>query len=354
MIGARSGSGNQAEHLGPAKATARAERVSVSVPARLHFGFVDLNGGLGRRFGSLGVGLEAPLTRVTLTRAPQLLVSGHDADRARRYLATVTEHFGLDDRLALSVESSIPSHAGLGSGTQLALSIGMAAATFYGLDIDAWDIARLLDRGARSSVGIGTFAAGGVVLDGGRGPGEEAPPILSRFDFPDPWRILLIFDQDATGLHGEAEREAFRRLPVFPEGQAAHLCRLVLMTALPALAEGDIARFGSAITEMQRIMGDYFAPAQGARFLSPRVTEALAWLEANDASGVGQSSWGPTGFALLGSAAEAERLLAGLQARWPAGSGLAFAISRGRNRGGEIERQDTDRPSTDLASADFS
>ena len=76
---------------------ARAERVSVSVPARLHFGFVDLNGGLGRRFGSLGVGLEAPLTRVTLTRAPQLQISGHDADRARRYLATVTEHYGLDE-----------------------------------------------------------------------------------------------------------------------------------------------------------------------------------------------------------------------------------------------------------------
>jgi Predicted archaeal sugar kinases len=89
------------------------------------------------------------------------------------------------------------------------------------------------------------------------------------------------------------------------------------MTALPALAEGDIARFGSAITEMQRIMGDYFAPAQGARFLSPRVTEALAWLEANDASGVGQSSWGPTGFALLGSAAEAERLWRGCRRAGP-------------------------------------
>jgi len=349
MIGARSGSGNQAEHLGPARATADAERVRVTVPARLHFGFVDLNGGLGRRFGSLGVGLEAPLTRVTLTRAPQLQVSGHDADRARRYLATVAAHYGLDDRLALSVESSIPPHAGLGSGTQLALSVGMAAATFYGLDIDGRDVARLLDRGARSSVGIATFATGGVVLDGGRGSGEEAPPILSRFDFPEPWRILLIFDQDATGLHGEAEREAFRRLPVFPEDRAAHLCRLVLMTALPALAERDIARFGAAITEMQRIMGDYFAPAQGGRFLSPRVTEALAWLEANDASGVGQSSWGPTGFALLGSAAEAERLLAGLEARWPAGSGLTFAVSRGRNRGGEIERLPADLAAADLS-----
>jgi predicted sugar kinase len=68
------------------------------------------------------------------------------------------------------------------------------------------------------------------------------------------------------------------------------------------------------------------------------VTEALAWLESNGAEGVGQSSWGPTGFALLGSAAEAERLLAGLKARWPAGSGLSFAISQGRNRGGEIQQ----------------
>jgi len=214
----------------------------------------------------------------------------------------------------------------------------MAAATYFGLDLDARDIARLLDRGARSSVGIATFAAGGVVLDGGRGPGEEAPPVLCRFDFPEAWRILLIFDQDATGLHGEAEREAFRRLPRFPADQAADLCRLVLMRALPSLAERDIAGFGGAITQMQRIMGDYFAPAQGGRFLSPRVTEALAWLERNGAEGVGQSSWGPTGFALLGSAAEAERLLAGLKARWPASAGLSFAISHGRNRGGEIQQ----------------
>lgn len=317
---------------------ARAERVSVSVPARLHFGFVDLNGDLGRRFGSLGVALEAPLTRVTLSGAPALRVSGHEQDRARKYLASVIQHYHLDDRLSLTVESSIPPHVGLGSGTQLALSIGMAASTYFGLNLDAWDIARLLDRGARSSVGIATFTHGGVVLDGGRGPGEEAPPVLARFDFPEAWRILLIFHQDVTGLHGEAERETFSRLPRFPADQAGHLCRLMLMTALPALAEADIAGFGGAVSEMQRIMGDYFAPAQGARFLSPLVTEALAWLEANGASGVGQSSWGPTGFALVGSAAEAERLLAGLRSRWAENAGLSFTISHGRNRGGEIER----------------
>jgi hypothetical protein len=109
----------------------------------------------------------------------RLQISGHDADRARRYLA-VTEHYGLDDRLALSVGNPfLPMPARLGH----------SACPFHrhgGRRLlrprhRPWDIARLLDRGARSSVGIATFAAGGIVLDGGR-PGE-APPILSRFDF---------------------------------------------------------------------------------------------------------------------------------------------------------------------------
>src|SRR5262249_60007820 len=157
--------------------------------------------------------------------------------------------------------------------------------------------------------------------------------------FPESWRVLLIFDHGHSGLHGEAEREAFQRLPAFPAERSAHLCRLAVMVALPALVEQDLARFGGAVAEMQRVMGDYFAPAQGGRFLSKSVTEALAWLEAEGIGGVGQSSWGPTGFGLIGSAAEAERLLALARKRWPADSGLAFAVSRGRNRGGDIELQ---------------
>ncbi len=42
---------------------------SVSAPARLHLGFLDLNGGLGRRYGSIGLALDAPATEVRVTRA---------------------------------------------------------------------------------------------------------------------------------------------------------------------------------------------------------------------------------------------------------------------------------------------
>src|ERR1700757_3992903 len=86
MISARSGPGNTAEDLGPTRAIRRADRVTVSVPARLHFGFLGLNGGLGRRFGSLGLALEAPLTRVVLSAAPRFEVSGPETERAKRHL----------------------------------------------------------------------------------------------------------------------------------------------------------------------------------------------------------------------------------------------------------------------------
>lgn len=312
------------------------EHVRVNVPARLHLGFVDLNGELGRRFGSLGIALDAPQTRLVLRRGETLRAEGPSGDRALQYMRAVVDHFDLDDRLHLVIEEAIPEHVGLGSGTQLSLAVGAACCRLHGIEVDVRRIAQLLERGARSSIGIATFQSGGVVLDGGRGDTDHPPPVLCQLPFPDAWRILLIYDNTHRGLHGSAEKTAFQQLPVFPGAAAARLCRLVLMVALPALAERHLDRFGSAVAELQRVIGDYFAPVQGARFMSAGVSEALEWLESEGITGIGQSSWGPTGFAIIGSEAEANRLREQAERRWPGSTGLAFAVTRGRNRGGEI------------------
>jgi beta-RFAP synthase len=322
---------------GNANADATVARVAVTVPARLHLGFVDLNGELGRRFGSLGIAIDTPRTRLSVARGERLRAEGADAVRAQRHLETLVERYHLDRRLDLRIDESIPNHVGLGSGTQLALATGAAVSRLFGLGLDARAIAGLLDRGARSSIGIATFEQGGVVLDGGRGDNDEPPPVLSRLPFPEHWRVLLIFDHSRQGLHGPQEAVAFRGLAPFPAAEAAHLCRLVLMVALPGLAEGNLERFGAAVAELQRAIGDYFAPVQGARFMSRSVAAVLGWLEAEGIAGIGQSSWGPTGFGLIGSEADGAALLAAARRRWPADSSLSFALSRGRNRGADIE-----------------
>jgi len=314
----------------------RRDRVDVTVPARLHLGLLDLEGGLGRRFGSLGLTLDGPQTRLSVTAGQGLTARGPDAERAERYLAKTVRAFGLPGDFHVEIAEAIPAHNGLGSGTQLALATGMAACRLAGLEVEPRELAFALGRGARSGIGIGAFEQGGVLLDGGRGDREAPPPIVSRLAFPEDWRILLILDDRIDGLHGRDEIAAFEELSPFPAESAAHLCRLTLMTALPALAEHDIAGFGAAVSELQQVVGDHFAPAQGGRFASPAVAEVLAWLEGEGAPGLGQSSWGPTGFALLPSEAEARRLQAAARAHCPAAKGLRLEIRRGRNRGATL------------------
>jgi beta-RFAP synthase len=312
-----------------------ATRVTVRAPARLHLGFLDLNGGLGRRFGSIGLALDGLGTRLTVQSASRMRVDGPDAERARAHIATAQRALALDGSYHATIETAVPPHAGPGSGTQMALAVAAALRRLHGLPLDPAGDAIRLGRGQRSGIGIAAFQAGGLVVDGGRGAATQAPPLISRIAFPENWRAIVLLDPARQGAHGAAETAAFARLPEFPARQAEHLCRLVLMQALPAAAEHDIAAFGSAIRELQAAIGDYFAPAQGARFTSPEVGAVLAHLDAQGAHGIGQSSWGPTGFAFAASPQDAERLAAFARAH-QSGQALDIRVCAALNRGAEI------------------
>jgi beta-RFAP synthase len=312
-------------------------RVSVAAAARLHLGFLDMNGGLGRKFGGLGLSIDAPATRLTLERAEATRVAGAEAERAGALLERAVAALAPGKRFRLTVDAAIPSHSGLGSGTQLALAIAAALRRLEDLPADIDADAALLQRGARSGLGAGLFTRGGLIVDGGRGAGTTTPPVIARLAFPQDWRILLVSDPAAVGLHGAEERKAFAELAPLSEADAGRLCRLVLMQALPAAAEMDFAGFGAAITQIQAIVGDYFAPAQGGRrFTSAAVERLLARLADAGATGIGQTSWGPTGFAFAPSEEEARRLAA-LMGREAEGSRLDLSIVAGLDRGAKID-----------------
>jgi beta-ribofuranosylaminobenzene 5'-phosphate synthase len=310
--------------------------VTVTVPARLHLGFLDLNGGLGRRFGSIGLAINGLKTSIAFNAASQLRVTGPENERVRGYLQAMQRALDIENTCHVRIDEVVPAHAGLGSGTQIALAVAAGVRRFHGLPLDVRGDAIRLERGARSGVGIGLFDHGGLVVDGGRGPLTTAAPVVSRMPFPEQWRILVVLDPHRQGVHGPDEREVFSKLAPSSDGEAAHLCRLVLMKALPALAECDIAGFGSAIKEMQVLLGDYFAAIQGgSRFSSPDVAAALAALEDEGAYGIGQSSWGPTGFAFAPSAEEANRLVESIY-RHPRCRDLDIRTVTGLNRGAHI------------------
>jgi beta-RFAP synthase len=306
--------------------------VRIEAPARLHFGFLDLHGGLGRRFGSVGLAVDAPSLVLTARTAPALTVEGLEAGRVRRYAEAAAGLLGIGTGFAMRLERAIPAHAGFGSGTQLALAVAASLARLSGRPFSPEGFSNALDRGNRSGVGLKAFTEGGLIVDGGRGSEAAPPPVVARLPFPEAWRVVLILDTAMEGVHGTREVEAFRDLPRFPEAQAAEICRIVLMQVLPACVTGDIAAFGAGITRMQDLVGDHFAPHQGGRYASPAVADALARAAARGVPGYGQSSWGPTGFLLAASEDEARTLVKALDGSGP----LRFLIARGRNTGATI------------------
>jgi beta-ribofuranosylaminobenzene 5'-phosphate synthase len=319
--------------------TSRPAGILVTVPARLHLGFLDLNGGLGRQFGGIGLAIGNFKTSLSIRRAKRTDISGPESDRVRQYVLTMERTLGLDGGHAVNVLQTVPAHAGLGSGTQLALAVASGVRRLHNLTLEIEEDALRLGRGARSGIGIGLFHRGGLVVDGGHGRQTRVAPIVSHMPFPEHWRILVILDLERSGVYGHDEASAFAALAPMPEVDAAQTCRLVLMKALPALAEQDIRSFGSAIKELQVRLGNHFARAQGGGgFTSADVASVLAALDTAGAYGIGQSSWGPTGFAFASSAEEAERL-AQLAREHPAAKRLDIQVCSGLNRGAEIVAQ---------------
>ena len=284
-----------------------AETVRVAAPARLHLGFLDLNGNSQRRFGSIGVGITGFTTVVSVSRCDRMIISGGHYELIAGLAQTILDRFRIDSGVRVQVEECIPRHQGLGSGTQMALALGTAIAGLYGIDAGVEEIAVATGRGMRSGVGLGVFTQGGFILDSGRSEGRRLPTTVFRHDFPKEWRFVLVMDTRTEGISGTGEAEAFKSLPDMSPGVCAEICRQVLMQMLPGIIEKDCDRFGASVSGIQASIGDYFSAVQGGSYASENVRHTLEFLLEHNATGIGQTSWGPTGFAVFPDAESAQR-----------------------------------------------
>jgi beta-ribofuranosylaminobenzene 5'-phosphate synthase len=329
--------------------------VSVLAPGRLHLGFLDPAASLGRRFGSVGLVIDGYQTVVALGRAmsDEVVTACVDAaaelGRAEACLRTLRQLTGCHAPVRLQLLEVLPPHTGLGSGTQLALAVGRAFANLHGLDMDSPTLARGLGRGLRSGIGIAGFDQGGLLVDGGPGPDGAPAPLLARMDLPAAWRVVVVQDPQHRGLSGPLERQALASLPPLPQAAAAEICHQVLMRVLPGAAGGEFQLFAAGVTRMQQVLGEHFAPAQGGTgFTSPAVGRLMAWLADGHAgaAAIGQSSWGPTAFAITASPAEAEALVSAARAAGMIGPGLTVRTVAARNRGAAVTSHAAAAPQT--------
>src|SRR5258708_33823961 len=119
----------------PRPALRALQAIEVFAPARLHLGFLDLNGGLGRRFGSIGLTIDGIGTRLTLARSQAPAAA--NAPREARLARSIADRLGIAGGVAVTVDEAIPEHLGLGSRTPLAPAIASGLARLAGRGPDA-------------------------------------------------------------------------------------------------------------------------------------------------------------------------------------------------------------------------
>jgi len=327
--------------------------ITIKTPARLHLGLLDTNGDLGRMYGSIGVAIEKPniVLEAEITDNDHLVVDGEDRERVENYARTFLQRFPLPFGIRLTVQSCIPAHVGLGSGTQLALATGTVLARLGELELSPQEIASLMGRGVHSGIGIAAFQKGGFILDGGHRvdsetqlPSQEktvdrqVPQVIFQHPVPPKWCFVIAIPNASPGISGEKEVRAFSALPSAPASLAEKISRLVLIKMLPSLIDQDIEHFGEALTDVQRYVGDCFADVQGGRFANTVSDRMISFFLSQQAYGAGQSSWGPTVYALVdGQAAAAELERRAKKHLSELGGGTTFTV-HADNRGAQVSK----------------
>jgi beta-ribofuranosylaminobenzene 5'-phosphate synthase len=260
---------------------------------------LDLRGSLGRRFGGIGAGIFDPSLALEIERADSVEAEGPEANRAAEFARRYIESQRIRGGVRILIRHAIPEHAGLGSGTQLALAVARGIAELHGRPTDAGTLAASVGRARRSAIGTWLFEGGGFIVEGGRREDvDRIAPLLVRLPIPDSWRCVVAVPWSAAGVSGESEVQAFRELPPPPLHEVEHVAHILIMSLLPALVDGDLETFGRAISTIQRINGNWFAPAQGGPFASGTSTELISKMSEWGVAGVGQSSWGPAVYAI--------------------------------------------------------
>jgi beta-ribofuranosylaminobenzene 5'-phosphate synthase len=285
------------------------DTVFVEAPARLHFGVLDLRGALGRWFGGIGAAAPEPTLLLSARLDRALGVEGADADRAEQFARSFLAHHAVKAGTRISIHRALPAHAGLGSGTQLALAVARAIAELHGLPTAAAALAGAVGRAQRSAIGTWTFDGGGLVVEGGRRVGTDGVgPLIARIPFPPSWRCVVAIPRQPPAISGADEAAALAALPPPPAREVEQVAHLVVMALLPALVDADLEGFGRALTAIQTTTGRWFASVQGGAFAQGPSGELVRRMAERGAPGVGQSSWGPAVYGVVDGETAAIRL----------------------------------------------
>lgn len=318
----------------------------VESSARLHLGFYNFFED-GVAYGGLGVAIEVPRVRIRVERGVGFTVTSRvEGLELSDVVSRVREGLAVSG-VSVTVEEAFPRHAGLGSTTQLALSIGYGISRLLNLGYSVRELAALLGRGRDSGVGVAAFEYGGFIVDGGRvvsgrveppKTARDIPEIIFRSSLPSDWYFIVITPHGVRGLDEVRERSAMDYPQPLPRDLQYELYKLLLLHIIPSVIRGDAEVFGRAVTRLQVVVGSYFSKFQGGVYCCREVEEIVRGMLEAGAYGAGQSSWGPTAYGITRGRDSAARILQKTLDRLERyGVECSYYIARARVGGASVE-----------------
>lgn len=311
---------------------------TVSAPSRLHFGLFAF-GGSGRTFGGVGAMVAAPRLEVQIRPASSLHVTGPLAVRSAAFVQQWLNHHPeiSAPRCHIEIVATPREHSGLGTGTQLGLSLAAGLNAFFQLPAAGpLELAASVGRGLRSAVGTYGFLMGGLIAERGKLPHETLSPLDLRIDLPADWRFVLFLPDVAPGLAGGEEESALAALPPVPADVTQTLVAMAQDELFPAAARRDFATFSDSLYRYGELAGQCYAARQGGPFNGPLLTKLIHTLRKLGIVGVGQSSWGPTLFAAAPDGAAARDFVERFQRAWREPTTVTTTIAEPDNRGAVV------------------
>ncbi len=309
--------------------------VAIQSPARLHFGLLEVCAGQDRLFGGLGAMIEQPSTKLSLkidangvpNKPWTYKIDAEEPWNSRiesvlkRWIAA-NAITGLPS-IQIRLENQPRMHAGLGSGTQIACAtvslLSSWSHTSYGNAIESpcstEKLAKITQRGKRSYVGLAGHGQGGFLVDHGLS-NSDAERQIDRYDIPQEWCVVLAKPLSTATISGVVENDYFGQSQ-FPNPYRESMWERIQSEIVPALQAADLNQFGSSLYEYGRDAGRVFAKVQGGIYRDQVVATLIDWIRAQGVLATGQTSWGPTVYAIVGNQADADDLQRQLLKRYP-------------------------------------
>ena len=313
--------------------------VTIETGSRLHFGLIDPVGSSGRLYAGAGVMVDAPGIRMTARLAEgadRITATQGMEKRLGEFIRRYREATGSRAHFDIGLAACPADHLGLGTGTQLGMAVSSACSSLLGLEGNIETIAGYTGRGRRSSIGVHGFENGGFLVDDGKLEEAGLSPLRHRIELPEAWHFVLVIAPGHRGLSGRQEAECFTKLEPVAEQTVARLEALLEEALVPAGRKGDWPVFSRALHEFGLIAGQPFQEAQGGAFSTTLAAQAAEYLLEAGVEGVGQSSWGPTLYALLPGRQEAETAAGELRKRFGVGR-EEVVITRPCSRGASVK-----------------